>query len=137
MKWFLDDKSLYMWQSVEMQAELYWNSFMKRFLDDKPLYVWQSFEMLVSPGDNVLVESPTYSGALASVSILPLLRIKKKFSTSTNSKMQNRFHFLHFWVLTHQSRPTAFWLKLQWSRYHHSWRLSAVKVDFYWFWFVM
>jgi len=34
----------------------------------KTLFVCQSFEMLVSPGDNVLVESPTYSGALASVS---------------------------------------------------------------------
>ena len=29
----------------------------------------QSFEMLVQPGDNVLVESPTYAGALASVSL--------------------------------------------------------------------
>ena len=33
----------------------------------KMLLVCQSFEMLISAGDNVLVESPTYSGALASV----------------------------------------------------------------------
>ena len=44
--------------------------------------------MLVSPGDNVLVESPTYAGALAAVST-SAMQFNKHFSW-----IQNNYEFL-------------------------------------------
>jgi len=46
--------------------------------------VCQSFEMLVTPGDNVLVESPTYAGALASVCVILLLTCLVIYNYTSN-----------------------------------------------------
>jgi len=69
-----------------------------RFASKCDFCCWfQVFEMLVNPGDNVLLDAPTYSGTLAAVRALPLLK--------THTRTHTRAH-----VHTHQCRKFRYFL---------------------------